>query len=72
VTGWRAISTPTPTASRAFTSTSTARPSFEEVAGTLGALPEMGDGIVAGTCIRVQRKYWSPPEVETGGKYVRL
>jgi hypothetical protein len=40
------------------------RPAFmEDVARALGGLPEVGDGIVARTCVQIQRKYWSPPDL---------
>jgi hypothetical protein len=39
---------------------------LQDVARELGGLPEVGDGIVARVCARVQRKYWRPPEVEHG------
>jgi hypothetical protein len=40
---------------------------LEDVARALGGLPEVGDGIVARTCVQVQRKYWRPPELGHGG-----
>jgi hypothetical protein len=40
---------------------------LEDVARELGALPELGDGIVARICAQVQRKYWRPPELGHGG-----
>ena len=40
---------------------------LEDVAHELGALPELGDGVVARTCAQVQKKYWRPPEVGWGG-----
>jgi hypothetical protein len=36
---------------------------MEDVARALGGLPEVGDGIVARTCVQIQRKYWSPPDL---------
>jgi hypothetical protein len=34
--------------------------------GSLGDLPELGDGVVARTCAEVQKRYWRAPDLSRG------
>ena len=36
---------------------------LEDVARSLGDLPELGDGVVARTCAEVQKRYWRAPDL---------
>jgi hypothetical protein len=36
---------------------------LEDVARSLGDLPELGDGVVARACAEVQKRYWRAPDL---------
>jgi hypothetical protein len=41
---------------------------LEDVALSLGVIPELGDGVVGRVCREVQSRYWRAPELaRTGG-----
>jgi hypothetical protein len=45
--------------------------SLEAVVARLSACPEIGDGVVARTCVELQRRFWTPPDVGLPSKYAR-